>query len=72
MHKILNMQDPTQAFIIKNILKSCKSSVPTKDTCLPITPDILQKLLYALAHTVPQYSLRILLRALFLLAFHAF
>lgn len=72
VHKILNMQDPTQAFITKKILKGCKSSVPTKDTRLPITPDILQKLLHALAHTVPQYSLRILLRALFLLAFHAF
>lgn len=72
VHKILNMQDPTQAFITRKILKGCKSSVPTKDTRLPITPDILQKLLQALAHTVPQYSLRILLRALFLLAFHAF
>lgn len=73
VHKIFNMQDPAQAFITKKMLKGCKSSVPTKDTRLPITPeDILQKLLHALAHTVPQYSLRILLRALFLLAIHAF
>lgn len=72
VHKMLNMQDSTQAFIAKKIKKGCKSSVTTKDTRLPITPHILPKLLHALAHTVPQYLLRILLCALFLLAFHAF
>ena len=72
VHKVLVLQDPTQTFIAKIILKGCQASVPMRDTRLPITPNILRKLLNALAHIVPQYSLRILLRALFLLAFHAF
>ncbi|XP_078329270.1 integrase/recombinase xerD homolog isoform X1 [Crassostrea virginica] len=72
VHKVLDLQDPTQAFITKKILRGCQSLGPTRDTRLPITPHILRRLLDALVHTVPQYSLRILLRALFLLAFHAF
>ena len=69
VHKVLDMQDPTPTFITKKILKGCPASVPMRDTRLPITPYILRKLLNALAHTAPQCSLRILLRALFLLAF---
>lgn len=72
VHKVQNLYDPTQAFVTKKILKGCQSSVPTRDARLPITPEILRQLLNALAHTVPQHSLRILLRSLFLLAFHAF
>ena len=55
VHKILDLQDPTQTFITKKILKGCQASVPMRDTRLPITPNILRKLLNALAHTVPQY-----------------
>ncbi|XP_078327575.1 uncharacterized protein LOC144623177 [Crassostrea virginica] len=72
VHKILDLQDPTHTFITKKILKDCQASVPVRDTRLPIIPNILRKLLNALAHTVPQYFLRTLLRALFLLAFHTF
>ncbi|XP_048748643.2 uncharacterized protein LOC125660876 [Ostrea edulis] len=72
VHKVLNVTDPTQAFVTKKIIKGCQALGPTKDTRLPITADILQQLLNALNHTVTQYSLRIMLRALFLLAFHAF
>ena len=63
---------PTLAIVTKKILKGCQSSVPTRDARLPISLEILRQLLNALAHTVPQHSLRILLRSLFLLAFHAF
>jgi integrase len=72
VHKVLDLHDPTQVFITKKILKGCQASASSRDMRLPITPNILQRLLDALVHTVPQYSLRILLRALFLLAFHAF
>mgnify|MGYP003692077389 CR=1 FL=1 len=72
VNEVLDLQDPTQAFITKKILRGCQSLGPTRDTRLPITPDKLRRLLNALVHTVPQYSLRILLRALLLLAFHAF
>lgn len=42
------MHVPTQAFITKNILKVCQSSVPTKDTRVPVTQNILQKLINGL------------------------
>lgn len=56
----------------KKILKGCQAIGQRKDTRLPITAPILQKLLSALEHTVSQYPTRLLLRAVFLLAFHAF
>ena len=62
---ILDLQDPTQTFITRKILKGCQALVPMRHTRLPITPNILRKLLNALAHTVPQYSLRILFFVLF-------
>ena len=39
---------------------------------MPITALNLQDLIVALEHTVSQYPVRLLLRALFLVAFHAF
>lgn len=72
VHKIFNLPDPTQAFVTKKILKGCQAIGQRKDTRLPITAPILQKLLSALEHTVSQYPTRLLLRAVFLLAFHAF
>lgn len=72
VHKLINLPDPTQAFVTKKILKGCQALGQRKDTRLPITAPILQKLLAALEHTVSQYPLRLLLRAVFLLAFHAF
>lgn len=72
VHKLYNILDPTQAFVTKKILKGCQSLGSRKDARLPITGPILQQIIAALDHTVSQYSLRLLLRALFLLAFHAF
>lgn len=72
IHKLCNIPDPTQAFVTKKILKGCQAVGSRRDTRMPITGPILQKLIVALEHTVSQYSLRLLLRALFLLAFHAF
>ncbi|XP_062601811.1 integrase/recombinase xerD homolog [Saccostrea cucullata] len=72
VHKICNMSDPTQAFVVKKILKGCQTLGPRKDTRLPITAPILQRLVQALDHTVKLFSLRVLFRAVFLMAFHAF
>ena len=66
------IDDPTQAFVTKKILKGCQCLGSTKDTRLPITPEILLKIIHALNHTVPVFFHRCLLRSLFLLAFHAF
>lgn len=68
----MNIFDPTQAFVARKILKGCQSLGSYKDSRLPITPEILRKILHALNHTVPLHFHRCLLRALFLLAFHAF
>lgn len=72
IHKLFDITDPTQAFVTKKILKGCQALGSRKDTRLPITAPILQKLIAALEHTVSQYPVRLLLRALFLMAFHAF
>ena len=72
LHKLCDIPDPTQAFVTKKILKGCRALGSRKDTRLLITAPILQQLLTALQHTVSQYSIRVLLRALFLVAFHAF
>lgn len=61
VHKIFNLPDPTQAFVTKKILKGCQAIGQRKDTRLPITAPILQKLLSALEHTVSQYPTSILL-----------
>lgn len=72
VHKVLNIHDPTQAFVTKTILKGSQSLHPSKDSRLTITPEILQKIINALDHTVSTFLHRCLLKALFLLAFHAF
>lgn len=72
VHKIFNLPDPTQAFVTKTILKGCQAHSQRKDTRLPITVPILQKLLSALEHTVSQYPIKLLYHAVFLLAFHGF
>ena len=46
-------QTQSQAFAARKILKGCQSLGPFKDYRLPITPDILQKILHVLNHTVP-------------------
>lgn len=56
----------------KKILKGCQSLNPSKDSQLSITPEILQKILNALEHTVSTFLHRCLLKALFQLSFHAF
>ena len=72
IHEILNIHYPTQAFVAKKILKGCQSLNPSKDSQLSITPEILQKILNALEHTVSIFLHRCLLKALFQLSFHAF
>ena len=72
VHKVMNIFDPTQAFVARKILKGCQFLGSYKDSRLPITQEILRIILHALNHTVPLHFHRCLLRALFLLAFHAF
>ena len=72
VHKLLMLDDPTHSFLIRKILKGCKHLGGAKDTRLPITKYILARLLGSLTHTVNKPSFELLLKSIFLLAFHAF
>lgn len=72
VHKLYNVFDPTHSFIVRKILKGSNNLSKSVDTRLPITKSILIKLLSALQHTVQEHDGRVLLSAVFLLAFHAF
>lgn len=72
IHKLLEVNDPTQSFIVRKLLKGCHKLAPAKDSRLPVTKEILRKLLNATEHTVPQALNKLLLRALYLLSFNAF
>ena len=72
LHKILVITDPTESFLVKKIIRGCHKLAPSKDTRLPSTDLILKRLLNALDHTVSVFLNRLLLKALFLLAFNAF
>lgn len=37
VHKILNLQDPPEAFLVKKIQQGCHHSAPCKDCRLPVT-----------------------------------
>ncbi|XP_061195017.1 integrase/recombinase xerD homolog [Saccostrea echinata] len=72
VHKLLGLPDPTQMFIVKKILRGCHKLSHTADSRLPITIGILGQIINALPNTVPVFDHHIMLKALFLLCFHAF
>lgn len=67
-----NYQDISQTFLIKKMLKGFHKSKPTTDPRLPITPEILSSLLQSLEHTTSSFFTKLLLKAMFILAFCAF
>lgn len=67
-----NYQDISQTFLIKKMLKGFHKSKPTSDPRLPITPEILSALLHSLEHTTSSFFTKLLLKAMFILAFCAF
>jgi hypothetical protein len=68
----MDIQDPTISFLIRKLLKGCNNLQPNRDCRLPITKDILIKILNSLNPCIPQHSNRILLKEIVLLAFVAF
>lgn len=72
IHKILDMPDPAQCFLVQKMLKGCHKLGPTEDSSLPITGEILTKIVNALRHTLPDHAQMLLFKALFLIAFHGF
>lgn len=72
VHKLNSFPDPTQTFLIKKMLSGCHKLLPSADTRLPITKEILVKILHALNHTVSVNINRVMLKTIFLLCFNAF
>ncbi|XP_061194816.1 integrase/recombinase xerD homolog [Saccostrea echinata] len=72
LHKICSLPDPTEKFLPKKLLKGCHALVPQQDTRLPITTDILRKIIQAINIVEPLLGNRLLLKAFYLLAFQAF
>ena len=68
----MDIQDPTISFLIRKLLKGCNNLQPNRNCRLPITKDILIKIVNSLNPCIPQHSNRILLKEIFLLAFVAF
>lgn len=71
-HRLNGFTDPTQFFIIKKLIKGAQQLSSTPDIRLPITPQILQKLVQAVKYTVSTKYNRLMLRAMFTLSFFAF
>lgn len=71
VHKLLNYHDNSHSFMVRKLLRGTQMN-QAPDTQLPITKSILLRLLDAIQHTVPSFCDRIMLKALFLTAFHAF
>lgn len=72
VHKLNDIPDPTNTFIVRKLLSSCRKVNPTTDHRLPITKVLLHRLIEALQHTTISFYDRFLYRAMFTLAFHAF
>ncbi|XP_053395191.1 uncharacterized protein LOC123542500 isoform X3 [Mercenaria mercenaria] len=70
--KLKNLPDVTQLFLVKKALQGYHNLVPKTDTRLPITNEILHNLIRSLDAVCNSQFLRILLTAMYLLAFHAF
>lgn len=72
VHKILNLQDPAEAFLVKKILQGCHHSAPSKDSRLPVTGPILANMLRGINTSIQNLYTKWLLKSIFLLAFNAF
>ena len=70
-HRKRNWADPTQNFLVKKCLQGYQKDRPSADKRKPITINILLKIIESLSHTTGSHFTRILLKAMYLLAFHA-
>lgn len=72
VHKLRGAQDPTSTFLISKLLKACHKMKKPADSRLPIDKPILSKLMQAVNTTCNDLYRRLMFRAMFSLAFHAF
>lgn len=71
VHRLLQLNDHTNYFIVRKLIKDCNNLSGTIDTRLPITMHILKNIMQGIEPAVQDFYLRIMLRAIFLFAFHA-
>lgn len=71
-HKLLEFNDPTNHFIVKKIMAGAQKMHKKVDTRIPITSEILQKLMDAVSHFSYSIYETLLYRSMFSLMFHAF
>ncbi|KAK2138319.1 hypothetical protein NP493_8027g00002 [Ridgeia piscesae] len=72
VHKLADMADPTQHFVIKKLLAGAQKLAAKPDTRLPITPTVLHKIVDATPFIVSSNYVCYMLQSMFLLSFHAF
>ncbi len=72
VHKMNNWKDPTDSFVISKLKEGCRRLNPREDSRLPITPQILTKLISILPSICNSGYEVFLFKAAFLLAFFGF
>ena len=72
MHKITGSPDHTQQFVVKKLITGAQNLSGRQDTRLPITKSVLSKIVHAINFVASSEYIQLLLKSMFLLAFHAF
>lgn len=72
IHKLNSWSDPTNNFLVKKILKGTQNLSKTIDARLPITKDILKRLVNAVECVIIGKYNKVLLRAMMTLAYFCF
>lgn len=72
IHKLNCYSDPTDSFLVKKIMKGAQNLRSTCDNRLPITKEILSKLIFAVPLVIPSEYNQFMLRAMMSLAFYCF
>jgi site-specific recombinase XerD len=71
IHKLHSVADPTDHYIVKRLVQGCRKAGSVQDTRLPITLQILKRLVAASIATISGSYQRKLFQAMYVLAFRA-
>jgi hypothetical protein len=71
-HKISGCQDPTDTFVVRKLIQGAKKLRPSSEGRLPISKDILFRLVNSVKFVTSSYYAQSMLSAMFCLAFYGF
>lgn len=71
-HKIQNLPDVTQLYLVKKAMQGYHRMRPSADNRLPVTMHVMTGLVKSLQFTCTSFFERVLIKTMYLLAFHAF